>query len=78
MNISYIRDGMLDFLDSPVPYLLGMGDNLWEAQGQKKWQECCKNSDDIVVVRLDGELPMIMTAPDSETESLVKNDTALM
>lgn len=71
MNISYISESMIDFLDSPVPYLIGMGDVLWDKIGFKKWEESCRNSDDIVVLKLDGEIPEIFMQEGSETESLI-------
>lgn len=29
MNISYIKEDMIDFMDSPVPFVIGMSEHLW-------------------------------------------------
>lgn len=71
MNISYIKEDMIDFMDSPVPYLIGMSDSLWDKIGSTKWAECCRSNDDVVIVRLDGEMPYLMIAEGSETEALI-------
>ncbi len=38
LNIAYLKDeSMIDYLDSPVPYMIGMSDTLWKSHGQTKW-----------------------------------------
>lgn len=36
MNIAYIKGDMIDYMDSPVPYIIGMSDKVWEEVGEKK------------------------------------------
>jgi len=37
-NIAYIKGGeMIDYLDSPVPFLIGMSDLVWQSIGDAKW-----------------------------------------
>jgi hypothetical protein len=39
MNIAYIKgDEMIEYLDSPVPYIIGMSDLVWKSSGGKKWE----------------------------------------
>ena len=33
MNIAYIKADMIDYMDSPVPYIIGMCDKVWEKVG---------------------------------------------
>ena len=37
MNIAYIKEEMIDYIDSPVPYIIGMSNKVWEKVGSKKW-----------------------------------------
>ena len=30
MNIAYIKPDMIDYVDSPVPYIIGMCDTVWD------------------------------------------------
>ena len=59
MNISYLKPSMIDFMDSPVPYFIGMSDLLWNLEdggGAQRWEAQLVGGgggDDIVVVRLD-------------------------
>jgi hypothetical protein len=38
LNIAYMRDDMVDYLDSPVPYIIGMSDVQWTSFGEAKWR----------------------------------------
>lgn len=38
MIIAYLKDEMVDYLDSPVPYIIGMSDSQWEKFGKLKWK----------------------------------------
>lgn len=65
MNISYMKDEMVDYMDSPVPYIIGMSDVQWERFGQTKWEKyCAEQDDDIVILRLDGNQPTLMSHGD--------------
>ena len=39
INISYLKDEMIDYLDSPVPYIIGMSDLVWEKKGRAKFEQ---------------------------------------
>jgi hypothetical protein len=32
MNISYLKPSMIDYMDSPVPFFIGMSDLLWNLE----------------------------------------------
>jgi len=40
LNIAYLKnEEMIDYLDSPVPFIIGMSDFLWNQAGEGKWRE---------------------------------------
>jgi len=40
MNISYLKEEMIDYIDSPVPYIIGVSDSLWTSKiSMTKWNE---------------------------------------
>ena len=45
MNISYLKVEMADYIDSPVPYIIGIHETIWNKICMKKWREV---SDDTV------------------------------
>lgn len=51
-NISYLKLEMIDFLDIPMPYLIGISSNIWNKIFMNKWHEL---SDDTVAFDLDTE-----------------------
>jgi hypothetical protein len=60
MNIAYIKGDMIDYMDSPVPYIIGMSDTVWEEFGQKKWESLAlEENDNIVLYRIDVENPSL-------------------
>ena len=61
MNIAYIKGDMIDYMDSPVPYIIGMSDTVWEEVGQKKWESMAlEENDNIVLFRIDLETPALI------------------
>ena len=42
MNISYLKDEMIDYMDSPVPYIIGISDVQWERFAYEKWRKSCE------------------------------------
>jgi hypothetical protein len=60
MNIAYIKGDMIDYMDSPVPYIIGMSDKVWEEIGHKKWENMAiEENDNIVLFRIDLENPTL-------------------
>jgi hypothetical protein len=56
MNIAYIKADMIDYMDSPVPYIIGMCDKVWEKVGLAKWESMSPEiGDNIVLFRIDLE-----------------------
>jgi hypothetical protein len=53
MNISYLKHDMIDYIDSPVPYIIGVSDQIWNKVSFKKWNEV---SDDTVTFDIDTAL----------------------
>jgi hypothetical protein len=51
-SISYIKIEMTDFLDIPMPYLIGISSGIWSKIFMTKWNEL---SDDTVAFDLDTE-----------------------
>jgi hypothetical protein len=39
MNIAYIKTDMIEYMDSPVPYIIGMCNKVWEKVGLEKWNQ---------------------------------------
>ena len=39
MNIAYIKTDMIEYMDSPVPYIIGMCNKAWEKVGLEKWNQ---------------------------------------
>lgn len=61
MNIAYIKGDMIDYMDSPVPYIIGMSDTVWEEVGQKKWESMAlEENENIVLFRIDLETPALI------------------
>ena len=54
-NIAYIKHEMIDYLDTPIPYLIGLSTTLWNRIFLTKWNEV---SDDTVAFDIDTELLM--------------------
>lgn len=50
MNISYIKEELIDYLDTPLPYIIGVREDLWEKVNVNKWNEV---SDDTVAFNVD-------------------------
>ena len=77
MNIAYIKGDMIDYMDSPVPYIIGMSDTVWEEVGQKKWESMAlEENDNIVLFRIDLETPALIFKSEQANE-LSKGMTAL-
>jgi hypothetical protein len=55
LNISYIKQEMIDYLDSPVPYIIGVSEKIWNKISMTKWNEI---SDDTVAFHIDTGLLM--------------------
>ena len=55
MNISYLKQEMIDYMDSPVPYIIGIHELVWNKIVMTKWGEA---SDDTVVFVIDTALLM--------------------
>jgi hypothetical protein len=53
MNISYLKQEMIDFIDSPVPYIIGLDETVWNKVFMRKWAEI---SDDTVYYDMETEL----------------------
>lgn len=53
MNISYLKQEMIDYLDSPVPFIIGISENIWNKIFMRKWGEM---SDDTVYFVVETEL----------------------
>lgn len=73
MNISYIKEEMIDYIDSPVPYLIGVSDELWTNKiSMTKWNE---TQDDVVAFHLESALMMqkidIPSGPEPMTSILI-------
>jgi hypothetical protein len=61
MNIAYIKGEMIDYMDSPVPYVIGMSDTVWGEVGEKKWAGMAlEENDNIVLFRIDLENPVVV------------------
>ena len=61
MNIAYIKGEMIDYMDSPVPYIIGMSDTVWGDVGEKKWAGMAlEENDNIVLFRIDLENPVVV------------------
>lgn len=77
MNIAYIKGDMIDYMDSPVPYIIGMSDTVWEEVGQKKWESMAlEENDNIVLFRIDLETPALIFKSEQANE-LSKGMTTL-
>lgn len=77
MNIAYIKGDMIDYMDSPVPYIIGMSDTVWEEVGQKKWESMAlEENENIVLFRIDLETPALIFKSEQANE-LSKGMTAL-
>jgi hypothetical protein len=55
MNISYLKSEMIDYLDSPLPFVIGISETLWNRIFLNKWSEI---SDDTVAFYVDTSLLM--------------------
>ena len=53
MNISSLKQEMIDYIDSPVPYIIGISDQVWNRMFMKKWNEV---SDDTVCFVIETSL----------------------
>lgn len=53
MNISNLKQEIIDYLDSPVPYIIGINETIWNKIFMKKWNEV---SDDTVCFFIETEL----------------------
>lgn len=51
-HISYLKLEMIDFLDIPMPYIIGISSSIWNKIFMTKWNEL---SDDTVAFDLDTE-----------------------
>lgn len=51
-HISYLKLEMIDYLDVPMPYIIGISSNIWNKIFMNKWHEL---SDDTVAFDLDTE-----------------------
>lgn len=36
-NISYLKTEMLDYLDTPLPFIIGLSDSIWKKIFISKW-----------------------------------------
>lgn len=54
-NISYLKQEMIDYLDTPLPYLIGISSTIWNKIFITKWNEV---SDDTIALDIDTELLM--------------------
>jgi hypothetical protein len=55
LNISYLKSEMIDYIDSPVPYLIGLSESIWNKIAMTKWNEV---ADDTVAFHIDTALLM--------------------
>lgn len=53
LNISYLKQEMIDYIDSPVPYVIGISETIWNKVFMRKWNEV---SDDTVYFVIDTAL----------------------
>ena len=79
MNISYLKQEMIDYMDSPVPYIIGISETIWNKIFMTKWNEA---SDDTVAFYVDTALIMskidIPTSPEPMTSILIHTLSDLM
>jgi hypothetical protein len=55
LNISYLKAEMIDYLDSPMPYIIGISENIWNRIFMSKWSEI---SEDTVAFYVETSLLM--------------------
>lgn len=53
MNISNLKQEMIDYIDSPVPYIIGISETVWNKIFMRKWGEV---SDDTVYFVIENAL----------------------
>lgn len=54
-NISFLKQEMVDYLDMPLPFVIGISTKVWNQIFMSKWNEV---SDDTIAFDLDTELLM--------------------
>ena len=55
INISYLKEDMLDYLGTPLPFIIGISSTIWNKIFMTKWNEV---SDDTIAFDIDTELLM--------------------
>lgn len=65
---------MVDYLDSPVPYIIGLSEAIWNRISMSKWNEL---SDDTVAFHIDTGLLMTKMdmPPSPEPHSTILTET---
>jgi hypothetical protein len=53
LNIPYLKAEMIDYIDSPVPFIIGVEEAVWNKLFMRKWPEL---QDDVVCFDLETEL----------------------
>jgi len=53
LNISYLKIEMIDYIDSPVPFIIGVEEAIWIKVFMRKWPEL---SDDTLYYAIESEL----------------------
>lgn len=53
LNISYLKQHMIDYIDSPVPFIIGVDEAIWNKVWMRKWPEL---SDDTLYYAVESEL----------------------
>mmetsp|Transcript_40573 Transcript_40573/g.39112 ORF Transcript_40573/g.39112 Transcript_40573/m.39112 type:complete len:323 (+) Transcript_40573:611-1579(+) len=73
-NISFLMAEMIDYLDSPMPFIIGISSDLWHKIYETKWHEI---SDDTIAFDIDTEVFKMklnsIDCPEPQTSSLVKS-----
>jgi len=52
MNVSYLKQEMIDYIDSPVPFIIGIDETIWNKVFMRKWPEV---SDDTLYFAIETE-----------------------
>ena len=70
---------MIDYLDSPVPYIIGINESIWNKIFMRKWNEV---SDDTIAFVIDTALIMskidIPNGPEPMTSILLQTLTEIL
>ena len=72
-NISYLKSDMIDYLDTPLPFIIGISESIWNKIFMNKWNQI---SDDTVAFYVETSLLMtkmdLPAAPEPMTSILTQ------